>query len=419
MPAMNPELSRQEKWRADFDYLTLRMEQTHYEVYAHITEEQWRSELQRIGDNADALEDYEIVVELMALVARVNDGHTGVRTPQGAAGFHVLPVDFYIFSDGIFVRQANEAYADVVGKRVVKVGNLPVEEVYARVATVTQRDNSQQIKWIAPRFMSVVEILDGLDITDGLEHVDIVVADANGDESTMRVNSVPMTRDMVHRDFDASVLMVDDADASKPMWRKDLEQNYWYEYLPERKMVYFNFNSVQNEDEGESIADFAAGMFDFIDKNDVDALVIDVRMNHGGDNFLLKPIINGVIGSDKINNRGSLFVITGRETFSACQNFCNRMERAVNPIFVGEPTGSSPNFVGEGNLIELPYSGLVVNGSSRLWQDSVSEDQRPWIAPQLLAEMTSQDFRQNRDPSLDAIFTYLDRRGEDDSSASH
>jgi hypothetical protein len=53
---------------------------------------------------------------------------------------------------------------------------------------------------------------------------------------------------------------------------------------------------------------------------------------------------------------------------------------------------------------------VIVNASSRLWQDSVSEDMRVWIAPELAAEMTSDDYRNNRDPAFDAIVEYLKTR---------
>jgi C-terminal processing protease CtpA/Prc len=172
-----------------------------------------------------------------------------------------------------------------------------------------------------------------------------------------------------------------------------------------------------NKDGGETIAQFAEELFEFVETSDAQTLVIDVRLNHGGNNFLVKPIIDKVIRSKKINNNGHLFVIIGRETFSACQNFCNRLQRETQVIFVGEPTGSKPNFVGEGNPIELPYSGVRVNGSSRYWQDSVSDDYRIWVAPDLVATMTSTDFRTNRDPAMSAILEYLEHREKNDARA--
>jgi hypothetical protein len=147
-----------------------------------------------------------------------------------------------------------------------------------------------------------------------------------------------------------------------------------------------------------------------VDSRPLQALVIDVRVNNGGNNFLAHGFAERIVASAKVNRHGRLFVITGRETFSACQNFCNWLDRRTEAIFVGEPTGSRPNFVGEGNSIILPWSGLRANASSRLWQDSVSEDKRVWIAPDLVARMTSADYRENRDPALATIVDYLRTR---------
>jgi len=42
----------------------------------------------------------------------------------------------------------------------------------------------------------------------------------------------------------------------------------------------------------------------------------------------------------------------------------------------------------------------------------VSEDQRPWIAPNVAADMSADDYRNNRDPAMEAIFAYLGARAE-------
>jgi hypothetical protein len=105
-------------------------------------------------------------------------------------------------------------------------------------------------------------------------------------------------------------------------------------------------------------------------------------------------------------------MIIGRETFSACQNFTNRMQLETNVMFAGEATGSSPNHVGETNPIWLPWSGLEVRGSSLYWQDSVSSDARPWVAPDLVAELTSDDYREGIDPAMKTIRAYIQAHRE-------
>jgi hypothetical protein len=83
------------------------------------------------------------------------------------------------------------------------------------------------------------------------------------------------------------------------------------------------------------------------------------------------------------------------------------IEKNTHATFVGEPTGSRPNFVGESTYIVLPYSKLRVYCSSRYWQYGDSTDGRPWVQPQIACEMSSRDFIENRDPCLEAIMKRL------------
>jgi len=111
--------------------------------------------------------------------------------------------------------------------------------------------------------------------------------------------------------------------------------------------------------------------------------------------------------SDKINQRGKLFAITGRMTFSAAGMCAVYLERHTNALFVGEPTGSSPNGYGEHGEITLPNSLIKVFVSTLYWQEADPRDRRPWIAPQIAAELTFEDYRNNVDPAMRAILSYV------------
>ena len=413
LPAVEPSIARADGWRVDFEYLTRRVVETHYDPFRYISRAEWDGEIARIADSLPRMKDHEVVVALMRLFVRINDGHTAIELPgEGPLAFHALPVQFYQFTDGLFVRAASREYAQLVGKRVVKIGSLPAKEALERVATTVSRDNTQQIRWMTPLYLGCVEVLDALGVSSGLGAVTLTVVDARGRESSAKLAPVPLYQryERGKRGMpDGYVDMSGDA-GPPPLWRRDYGRLYTLEYLEEPRVVYACFRSVM-DDSTEALADFTRRLFEFIDGHPVEALVIDVRENHGGNNFLARPFARRIESSERVNRRGKLFVITGRETFSACQNFCNWLDQRTEVMFVGEPTGSRPNFVGEGNSIVLPYSGLVANASSRLWQDSVSEDARVWIAPDLVAQMTSDDYRSNRDPALAAILAYLQHTG--------
>ena len=131
-----------------------------------------------------------------------------------------------------------------------------------------------------------------------------------------------------------------------------------------------------------------------------------MRWNNGGNTYLSRPLVNRIIRSDKVNQPGKLFVIIGRRTFSAAQNTATYLERYTNAIFVGEPTGSSPNFVGEETPFSLPYSKILANVSDLYWESSWPQDQRMWLAPQVYVSPTFADFRAGRDAALEAILHY-------------
>jgi hypothetical protein len=84
------------------------------------------------------------------------------------------------------------------------------------------------------------------------------------------------------------------------------------------------------------------------------------------------------------------------------------IEANTEALFVGEPTGSRPNFVGETTMITLPCNKVRLSCSSLYWQRSHAFDHRTWIAPDLLAEMSSEDYRTNRDPVMEAILAFIE-----------
>jgi len=140
-------------------------------------------------------------------------------------------------------------------------------------------------------------------------------------------------------------------------------------------------------------------------------VIIDVRHNNGGNNRLLAPLIATLAAFERARPGNRMFVLTSRSTFSAAQNFINRLEHAAHPVFAGEPSRSSPNFTGEDNDVLLPYSGLHVSISNRYWQDSDPNDTRPWIEPQLPAPLSAGAYFANQDPVLAVVLHAITAQG--------
>jgi tetratricopeptide (TPR) repeat protein len=162
------------------------------------------------------------------------------------------------------------------------------------------------------------------------------------------------------------------------------------------------------DDETADIPTFFGEVFDFIAQNDVEKLILDLRLNGGGNNYKNKPMVTGVIRSEKINQPGKFMVIVGRRTFSACQNLVNELSTYTNAVFVGEPTAENINFYGDNRPVTLPNSGLNAYLSYAWWQDKPQWENGPWLAPHLATGMTFYQYRTNQDPAMEAALSFSD-----------
>ena len=99
-------------------------------------------------------------------------------------------------------------------------------------------------------------------------------------------------------------------------------------------------------------------------------------------------------------------VLTSRVTFSAAMQFIVELERATEAVFVGEPTGGSPNQNGDAIKVELPTCGL--NAYSDRCGKTVGEfDERVTRSPDVPVAQTSTAFFAGDDPVLDAAVAAL------------
>lgn len=339
----------------------------------------------------------EIITGFMRIVAMVKDGHTGLfPRPYFKSG--VFPLRFYKFDDGIFIQGASREYAELAGAKVIRIGKLSADEALKQIGMLAGADNEMGVTENGALFLSIPELLDGLGIIDQTQALTLVV-EIDGKERTVEIKPAFTVNDLIHPPADWA-----DAAKNTPLYMKHPGDLYWFEYLKDQKIVYVQQNAVMNKPD-ETVAQFYGRVMDFVAANPVEKLVIDVRLNDGGNNGLNRPVVIGLIKS-KIDVRGKLFVITGRDTFSAAQNFVNEIEKYTNATFVGEPTAGRPNHYGDGRPIMLPNSRLNVQASTLYWQDMDPRDNRKWTAPEIAATLSSADYKAGKDPALDAIINY-------------
>lgn len=127
-----------------------------------------------------------------------------------------------------------------------------------------------------------------------------------------------------------------------------------------------------------------------------------MRNNGGGDNRTYGPLVSAI---RRVGRAKRVVVLISRVTFSAAENFVTELERVAKPVFVGEPSGGSPNLYGDSVPTLLPASGVVLHVAHVYWQLSSPDDARLATEPRVPVPLSSASFFAGRDPVLAAART--------------
>ncbi len=400
---------RVEGWSADLDYLVDLLERRHPNPFHTVDETAWRAAADSLRQQLADLKDIEIIVGFMRLAGMIGDGHTSVYPPfEGPFAFHMTPIWPYAFGDDWRIIAAAPEYADIVGARIVAVEGVPMVEAEARIAAHLPADNTMTHHWMVNVALQFAEVSQGI---FGARDSCCLVLDLeleSGQRHTVRLPGGPIERNPMSPWAPGHWPGVQAEES--PAWLKNIDAKLWYDEVEDLGLIYAQINQIRN-DETRTLEAFGRELRNRMTEGGFRHLVLDLRHNNGGNGYLNWPFVRELVRTDAIDHPDGLFVITGRRTFSAAMLLSSMLEFHTDAIFVGEPTGSSPQFYGEDTEFQLPFSGLTGSISSRWFQNRfISDDERPWIAPDIVAELTIDDLREGRDPAMRAIRRYLDSR---------
>jgi hypothetical protein len=385
------------RWREDLDHLVEGLQREHRCPFHRLSPAAFGDAVRALRARIPSLADHEVVVELSRLLAMVGDGHTALRLAD-IPGFGRYPLALYRYSDGLFLRAIDRAIAEAAGARLLAIDDTPAEEAYDAMRPVVSRDNEMGVRAAAPALLAIGEVLHARGVAARPDRATFRFELRGGERSNVLLRSSP--EGLPADAADAR----DGAEAPLPLWLRRSPEENGLEYLPDSRTLYLALNRVR--DRSEPLTELFDRAFRTVEQHAAERLILDIRLNHGGNNALNRPLIHHLIRSDRINRWGGFFAVVGRQTFSAAMNLAVDLERHTRVLFVGEPTGSSPNHFGENAEVVLPHSGLRASVSALWWQHSAPYDDRPWIAPDIPARLASTDYAANRDPAVDAALGF-------------
>jgi hypothetical protein len=413
------------KQREDFDYL-----RNYFDLNRSFTaESRARAEnlLAQYLERSGSLSSAQFDLAIAEIVAFADNGHSRVQPGPLSRRHNRLPCRFYHFDDGFRIIRARPACAELLGAKVLRLDERPIESVADGMFKYFGGPKNHYDQFAAVFFLESPELLNAAGLAVAVDRLILHVMLPDGAERDMTVvaEAPDATAPHVYSDDYLSPKRIENEpedwipilkpDAKLPLFLRDYAAApFQAEYWPEEGIYYAQFRS--NEDEpGHPIGEFIGRLEREIRGDRPRTIVLDLRFDQGG-NFtktasLMKHLTTLAESIEHV------FVLTSAWTFSAGNVSVALLKEhgAKKVTLIGEPVGDRIRLWAEGGSLKLPNSGLDIGFATGLHDYSQScfgERSCFWImyfypmhvqsfAPDILVPYNFDDYVGLRDPVLE------------------
>ncbi|NOH98150.1 S41 family peptidase, partial [Vibrio sp. 99-70-13A1] len=374
-------------WEYDVDFYLKTMSENHIDLHHTISKHEFHNEIIKIKSQLSNLTKNELLVELMKLTKKIDDGHTSF--PLWGVSMNYFPIQLRMFDGELYVVKTTNDYKNLLGSRLGKINNISSKEVYrlfSKLAPFSENKYSTEVR--TSQYIPMAELLNGLGIINDTFRAQFTfIAENEIIEDILEASH--------SNDFSAELSYLN---SSIFTIEEKLNEDLWFGSLDNKNIVYFKFRRYTSATKMESLGE---GLLNFIYKNKSRKLIIDLRDNYGGDFFIGLILAQFIVLADSIDWKSGVYVLIDNVTFSAAMSNAVQFSQLLNAQLVGEPTGSKPSGYQDMGQFTLPNSSFKVTYSKRLFQ--FNKDNKDALYPDVKIKISIDDYISNNDPQLNWI----------------
>jgi hypothetical protein len=168
-----------EQWQEDVRWLQQKITNDYRSLFRKITLDDWNRHVDDFYHEIPEMEDHQVMVGIAEMVAKFGYGHTAFWLTawryNKLKDFHQMPYNLYWFPEGIYVQGVHQYYEEALGAKVIKVGNLSVEEAIEAIRPVVSIENEQFFKAHGLNYLGVPEVLNAKGVIDDMSQVTLTL----------------------------------------------------------------------------------------------------------------------------------------------------------------------------------------------------------------------------------------------------
>jgi hypothetical protein len=381
-----PRLTK-DQWRQDLKFLATELPVKHKNLFFKLPKAEFERRVARIDESIPTLTDLQIRAELVRLVASVGNEHTSINAFAGAPSFPIL---FATFRDGILVTAAPADQPQAVGARLVAINGTPIAEIRDRLAPYIAQENDISLLVGIPALLRMAAPLSAERILPAMDRAAF----------ELERDGAPFTLDLRSAQKPNVSSLTRGSEPRLYSEHRTRGLDYWFEYLPEQKTIYVQYNDCRNMKE-QSFEQFTGEVMKTADSRATARFIIDLRFNGGGNSAVIRPLLTAL----QARKMAQVFALVGHDTFSSGFMAALDLRKYSQAVLVGEAMGQRPNSYSDIRRIQLPNSGIVAWYCTQYFRLAATGDP-PHIEPDVLVPIEAKDYFSGRDAAFEYALSH-------------
>lgn len=358
-------------YQKDIQFLKDSLPIKHPNLFFHQSKKEFYENLDFIASeiNLSNKTESQIIMQLREATAELGDPHTNFGFYDLLDDNGYFPIEIFWFEDGIWITGAISEYQNAIGKKLISINGVSIEEVIEKVSKVVPKNAPYFSHKRMHYFLPMYAILKHYEITPK-PLASFELSDLSGKTENIDIQAIK---------GDYNVDEFEHIKQTPYYWfsvQGDNEKLFRYNYFKEDDILFIQYNRCWSRELEEkygdkkeaenlpSFNDFKNEIFEVIKNEHVSKILFDMRFNGGGSSPQGTEFIKELGSIDSVNQKGKLFVAISQHTFSSAVINAINFRQLTNSILVGTPTGGSPNHYGEVRTLTLPRTKMEIYHST-------------------------------------------------------
>lgn len=333
------------EYSEDLKYMMDALEKTHPSLYFNVSKNDLNEMIEKQMKEHPIKDIYDFFYLLRCVFGKMNDPHTMCYLDST----NRFPINLKFIDDKFYILTADEEYLNYRYKEITHINNVPIAEIVGELEKMIAYTASGWRTYEIENHLIISEVLLSLPSIDN--NASTITYTLEKDGKMEYLTFEPNKK--YNRDFVKGI-------------------NYTTLLDEDNKIMTIRYTRCR-ENRPNQMQEFVESIQTISDEQGISNYIIDIRENPGGDDTVIKPLIQYLS-----NNANKLVTLIDYRVYSSGRFAVNDLKN-IGSTFVGMDIGTDTNCFGEVIQFRLPNTHILLYCSSKYFYFDESMNQLVFV----------------------------------------